>query len=359
MSALFGRHVSSLFAALTVAVGLMVGLATPAFAVTPPLPSPPSPVPAPPIALPNVPSGAVPGPVPYVNGTDPMAPGPKRDSPPSDLSRYPKERGLPRDKPASGHDAGGTVVSRRLDLLGVEWITYYLPAPNITPAQLVDNLRAANIPAELLDGNTTPAVTPRTAPDPPVPPPGSPDCSYGMARALYSNGREGQGIPCRYPARWGNEGLPHPQVRFDDHTSGKWHIDTAVYQWNKAQGIDSLYLRNTCPFKPGSRCVDVSDRDRGYDNGVVGETTTPTNPIDGDLIDGQVTVVFNDFYLTDPTYRLGPTQPLTTSCHELGHALGLDHNLSQKSCLYYAVDNVTTPDADDYGLLARMYVHPR
>jgi predicted Zn-dependent protease len=61
-----------------------------------------------------------------------------------------------------------------------------------------------------------------------------------------------------------------------------------------------------------------------------------------------VTVELNDSYAGSYSQHLG------TACHELGHALGLDHAPRQSSCMA-ASAGASTPDATDLNDLELLY----
>jgi predicted Zn-dependent protease len=71
----------------------------------------------------------------------------------------------------------------------------------------------------------------------------------------------------------------------------------------------------------------------------------------GQFVDGSVMLEFNDYY----SYTSSELQQMT--CHEMGHAIGLDHNFYKTSCLYYAVDPGASryPANVDYSLLVTIY----
>jgi hypothetical protein len=152
---------------------------------------------------------------------------------------------------------------------------------------------------------------------------------------------------CSAKVRWRWNGFADPQVYFRDHTSAAWPVDAAVYRWNQAIGVDSYYTTGSCPTG-GRHCVNVYNA--RYDSEWMGYTY-----IDYDAGFSLLTVVvhLNDKYSSAADNR-------GTTCHELGHALGLAHNLSTGSCLYessIAGTDPMLPDNADYNTL-RYVLYP-
>lgn len=149
--------------------------------------------------------------------------------------------------------------------------------------------------------------------------------------------------------RWALNGYEDPAVYFLDHTSSAWPVTASTTNWNQAQGIDSYYrwYTNGCPGG-GTHCVHVYNGNYGA-TGWVGLTSWPYDST-GDFDNTtNVTIKLNDYY--------GGTaaQHRNTACHEMGHALGLDHNTSTGSCLYYARTSTQYPNSDDFGILPLIY----
>jgi predicted Zn-dependent protease len=79
---------------------------------------------------------------------------------------------------------------------------------------------------------------------------------------------------------------------------------------------------------------------------------------------GLTQMVFNSAqtYFTKASVSLndhygGNTEALhwNPACHELGHVLGLGHNVSTASCMYYRQSGNKYPTSEDRGLLERYY----
>ncbi|MDQ2882001.1 MAG: hypothetical protein M3Y48_12465 [Actinomycetota bacterium] len=279
-------------------------------------------------------------PGPFVGGTDPNAPdpGPKRNSPPTDLKNHPKRNDKPGQKPPEKAKDGQPIkdvvsIKKRPD--GGTDMVIYDPAEGVTPEQLAAKLRAqgdTNVKVVSHDDAAGPAAdVAALAYDPGA-------CSYGTART--------NGCP---PSYWANNGYSDPQVRFNDHSSAQWPTDQAVYTWNQAVGIDSYYLWNNCPFQAGARCVDVYSGNYG-DNGWAGYTYLSFVPGTTYQIAEQGNWVGLNEY---PGY----TNPRrTVVCQELGHALELGHNVSSSSCMWGdGRGTANLPNNDDFQMLASVY----
>ncbi|MEV6108891.1 reprolysin-like metallopeptidase [Streptomyces sp. NPDC051940] len=225
--------------------------------------------------------------------------------------------------------------SHQLDVFTVEKTakgglktTLYTPAPGVSPEQVAAKLSASGVPGvQVGDASAVGAsgdVSTLAA------------CSYGTARTW--------GCPMK---RWSYSGHSHPQIYFLDHSGDGWPLSDAVPVWNETEGIDSWYRWYTggCPGS-SYHCVNVYSGNYGG-TGWVGQTSRTLNA-DGTYITG-ASIKFNDYY--SGTY----TRNRNTACHEAGHVLGLDHNTSTSSCLYYSSGTATRPLGDDFNLLETYY----
>jgi hypothetical protein len=215
---------------------------------------------------------------------------------------------------------------------GVTTVALYTPAPGVSGQQLYKKLRAQGV-AGLQQPGSVNTTGPRARS---VSPTGLGLCGYGTATTMTCP-----------PAHWPRNGFAHPQVYFIDKSSSAWPVVYAVPLWNQAHGVDSSYRYANCPATVGIHCVTATNGNFG-DTGWDGLTTMPVDA-NHNFLDG-MTVQFNDFY------QETATQHRTVACHELGHALGLDHNSSTNSCMFAGPGAAaTTPSGDDYTLLADLY----
>jgi hypothetical protein len=258
--------------------------------------------------------------------------GSKAKSPPTDLQRYPKGKLAPQSsakslKPAAaGQDESKEVLAKQALPDGRTRYTSYTPARGVTPRQLAAKLRRTGVTAEVVTPGESAGGGVSTF---------AGLCGYGIARTLN--------CPAFY---WRNNGYDDPQVYFVDHTGWQWPTDAAVYTWNQSYGIDSYYAWNGCPGYGGTHCVHVWSGYYGTGAGWSGNTTWYTNS-DNSFADGQTVVYLND------SYSYTSTETRMTVCHELGHALGLDHAVGPGSCLY--AWSSAYPHSNDFSLLADIY----
>ncbi len=100
-------------------------------------------------------------------------------------------------------------------------------------------------------------------------------------------------------------------------------------------------------------CVPVSSYDAG-DGGWDGQTSYDYSSSDHAFIDGSVSIVLNEHYVTA---NRAPSTMLSVTVHEIGHALGLGHSPSSSDVMYTcaACSGQTRPSSDDVGFLSTMY----
>lgn len=213
-------------------------------------------------------------------------------------------------------NADGTVLER-----------VFLPAPDVTPADLAVTLAASGVPnvSVRTDGDVTAQVA---------------ACKQGTARTWPSS------ATCF--VKWAKKGAVRPTIHFLDRTSAAWPVGRAVTEWNKTSGIDSIRRTPSAGCGSNAHCVEVVSANYGK-SGWMGETWRHLNAAQTYHTD--VAVYLNDYYHNNETVRW------ETACHELGHVLGLHHNTSKNSCLYAegAPGVSKYPSANDRALITRFY----
>jgi hypothetical protein len=147
---------------------------------------------------------------------------------------------------------------------------------------------------------------------------------------------------------WAHNGLAHSQIYFVDHTGAKWPVTTVTYKWNEAHGVDSYY-ESSCP-STRLHCVHVYEI--SANNGWYGATFFTGWNSAAHNYEG-VRVQLNNY-----TVRTA-TQARKTTCHELGHVLGLAHRAYNPSCMTQGAAPPISmyPDAHDFAELQAIYAH--
>jgi hypothetical protein len=262
--------------------------------------------------------------------------GGKATSPPTDLVHYPKltqagldelvaqDRATQAAQPGSG-EVAKDVVSVETSPDGTMAVTQYTPAPGVTPEALADMLRQQGIQGvEVL-----------------APEPAGPevehydDCALGQARTIHC-----------LPYYWLNNGYANPIVRFVDHSGVNWPVDNAVYQWNAVPEIDSWYYWSQCPYMAGARCVHV--RSGMYGNtGWIGLAHYEIDFWTHHFTENASYIKLNDYYT--------PPSRLNIALHEIGHILGLGHNLWSGDCMYQHANSRNDIGGENYYLLNSVY----
>jgi len=230
---------------------------------------------------------------------------------------------------APATEVTGEVHSVRYDAAtGITTEVIYTPAAGVSTVELYRRLKAAGVP-DLVDPSSRATVQ-----DPF-------QCYWGTAYALDS-GR------CP-PISWTQDGLVRPRVTIMDYTNSAWPVHAATDTWNQSIAIDVIY--GSCGLT--GHCVRVHNNDYGPTGWAGGNY----RQIDANrhIIDGSARVQLNDYYHRNAPFNTYAGHR-STACHEVGHSIGVGHNMSTSSCMYadQISSNPQYPSSDDFGLLANI-----
>lgn len=147
-------------------------------------------------------------------------------------------------------------------------------------------------------------------------------------------------------------------ITFGDNLDSKWegYFDDALRRWNKSDVIKGKSTRGStngtdCAPKDGT--VQVCNAAYGQNKGWLGLTQIRFNKSKIT----SVTVQFNDSFFGSGSKYNDPRAKQHTACHEMGHAIGLDHETT-KSCMNdseSAIFNNTKPINRDFKELRKIY----
>jgi hypothetical protein len=226
---------------------------------------------------------------------------------------------------------GGDVVAERVDADGTIRVTIWTPAPGVSATTLYRELKAHNTV-----GLRDPASRGRRLAEPV-------DCNiqgaYAWARQCGTQQYHWSGT--------------HPTIYFHDYTNSQWPVYEAAVVWNQSTALNVGYASRTASCPAGLPCVSVQQG--GFNDDCAGTTKwVGCTKLGLDATTRLITtaaVRLNDLYASTYARNQMPV------CHELGHALGLDHNLFKTSCMYGAADAdvARTPHTGDFLMLESIY----
>jgi len=156
------------------------------------------------------------------------------------------------------------------------------------------------------------------------------------------------------PDHWHDQGLARAQIYFVDHTGPFWPVASSVYKWNEASGVDSYY-ETSCPSS-SLHCVDVGNYSMWP--GAVPPACVGAYACTSTTANANHHFTSVNVYLNAATVNTD-FQARKTTCHELGHALGLHHRYTNDSCMTQgeAPPISRYPDDHDFSALTSLYNH--
>ena len=155
----------------------------------------------------------------------------------------------------------------------------------------------------------------------------------------------------RAPWHWEVSSTPF-NVRYIDSVNGSWDdvLRNAADDWSESDvldavidnGSDSKDVRRTCPM--AQNAVRVCN----FRYGATGWAGLSQFQLQGKHI-RRASIKLNETYLGNKN--------LKTTCHELGHGLGLAHRAEPSSCMMQGSGVRAHPDRHDYRMLEKIYGH--
>lgn len=161
---------------------------------------------------------------------------------------------------------------------------------------------------------------------------------------------------------WARKSTPFT-LRAGNNMSGAWNslLRNAISEWNKG---DVVILKDVAGDSGAQNCaarkgtVQVCNWKYGTQEGWLGLTRLYFNDA-GDHVESATVQMNDSFFEQNGGQYNSDAARRHTICHEMGHAIGLDH-VDTTSCMnnsQYAVFNYVKPINKDYKQLARIYQH--
>lgn len=158
--------------------------------------------------------------------------------------------------------------------------------------------------------------------------------------------------------RWGTDGTAL-RLEVVNNLDARWttHLDPAIAVWS--QRIYGNPVRLTAMPGNGAPCqevegkIQICNQNFGED-GMTGGTRAYLN--DAGVVTAMV-IEINDYYFPDDWSVAAIEDRQQVICHELGHAIGLDHDTSGENlgtCMDYSNDR-WYPNRHDFEQLVEMY----
>jgi hypothetical protein len=222
--------------------------------------------------------------------------------------------------PMAHQDAGHVYAVERFSD-GTGKITTWDLAPGATASQLYRTLKAQGIVGLVDPAGSVAAV----AADCPI------DGAYAWGRRCGVN-----------QVRWAGV---YPTVHMMDHTGSGWPVTNVVVDWDRTWAVHPVYHWHTT-YNCTTNCVHLHNANYGNTTWI-----------------GRAVLYFSGIIITDALVQLNDYHADTswerrvTTCHEMGHTLGLDHNLFKTSCMYHQARSDVTrlPASGDFRMLESIY----
>lgn len=133
-------------------------------------------------------------------------------------------------------------------------------------------------------------------------------------------------------------------IWFVDRTDTTWPVTASADEWNRSSRL-TVGRRAECPHS-GDYCPPVHQVNAP---GYYGRTVRPLN--------ADFTHISRSGFFVELSTSTPLSRRRSVACHELGHALGLEHRLPADSCLRNDSVFPNLPDDHDFNMLYSVYSH--